>query len=617
MRPPTKIEQYLAVSTAGGPTWHPNGDYIAFAYNETGIYQIFSIKIQKDIALWPRRLTYEEDRCTDPRYLSDGTLLFIRDRGGNENYQIGLLDTDFELTWLTSNLEAKHRICYSTKSGYFFNANLIDNSRLDTYYHELPLKDNEAELLYEPEKGIGQVKAISPDGKKAIIWLVLGNVHQDLLLFDLETHEVENLTHSLSGINQFRWEVVRWIDNHHVLVASDFDSDLLRLAILSLSGEFTTLDEIESNVKYEVETSQFCFDSQYTYFVNNVEGYSEINRAIFRSDGVDVMEEINLPFRGVLVYGDWRTFNSGMKLSPNGRYLAVTYSSSTQPSNIWIHDLETKQSWKATESNMAGLKTKDFARASLFHFNSFDDLRVPYFRYLPHQHSGKAGYPAILIIHGGPESQIRPKFDPVIQCLLSAGFAIITPNIRGSKGYGKTYVDLDNVEKRLDAILDITHLALHIKNTDSTINGNRLVIFGGSYGGFAVLSAMTEHPEIWKAGVDIVGISNFVTFLQNTASWRRSIREAEYGSLEHDMETLVRISPIHKAENISAPLFIIQGDNDERVPLSESIQIFDLLKKKGLPVQFLRFADEGHGLAKLENRIQAYNQVIEWLKEIV
>lgn len=617
MRPPTKIEQYLAVSTAGGPSWHPDGGQIAFVYNKPGVYQIFSIKIDKNLALWPKQLTYEKDRCTDPKYMSDGTLVFSRDRGGDENFQIGLIDTDLELTWLTSNLDVKHMITHTRQSGYFFNANLIDNSRLDAYYHKIPLKENTPELLFEPEVGVGRIKAISPDEKKAIIWLVLGLVNQDLLLLDLETHEVENLTRPLSGNNQLRWEVVRWIDNHHLLVATDFKSDLLRLAILSLSGDFNTLNEIESSVKYEVETEQYCVASKYTYYVNNVEGYSEINRAVFRHDGVDAIEEIPLPFRGVLVYGDTRAFNSGMHLSPDERYLALTLSSSTQPSNIWIHDLEHNHSWMATESNLAGLNPQDFARATLLHFESFDGLRVPYFRYLPHQHSDKAGYPAILIIHGGPEAQIRPKFDPVIQCFLAAGFAIITPNIRGSEGYGKTYIDLDNVEKRLDSILDIKHLALHIKQTDSTINGNRLVIYGASYGGFAVLSAMTEHPNLWKAGVDIVGISNFVTFLQNTASWRRSIREAEYGSLEHDMETLQRISPIHKVEKISVPLFIIQGDNDERVPLSESIQMYEKLKEKGLPVQFLRYADEGHGLAKLENRIQAYSKIIAWLKDIV
>jgi dipeptidyl aminopeptidase/acylaminoacyl peptidase len=227
------------------------------------------------------------------------------------------------------------------------------------------------------------------------------------------------------------------------------------------------------------------------------------------------------------------------------------------------------------------------------------------------------GWPALLIIHGGPEAQIRPDFSPIIQFYLSSGFAVITPNIRGSAGYGRTYLDLDNIEKRLDSIKDIRHLALHLKNEDADIDGNRLVIYGGSYGGFAVLSAMTEHPQLWKAGVDIVGISNFVTFLKNTAAWRRSLREAEYGSLEHDLETLEKVSPIHKIDKISAPLFIIQGDNDERVPLSESIQMYEKLKEKGLPVKMLRFADEGHGLAKLKNRIEAYSEVVNWLKEIV
>jgi len=165
--------------------------------------------------------------------------------------------------------------------------------------------------------------------------------------------------------------------------------------------------------------------------------------------------------------------------------------------------------------------------------------------------------------------------------------------------------------------MDIKHLALHIKANEKSIDGDRLVIYGGSYGGFAVLSAMTEHPGLWKAGVDIVGISNFVTFLENTAPWRRALRESEYGSLENDLEVLKMISPIHKIDNIAAPLFIIQGDNDERVPLSESVQMYEMLKEKGLEVELMRFADEGHGLAKLENRIKAYTRVVEWLKEIV
>jgi dipeptidyl aminopeptidase/acylaminoacyl peptidase len=205
----------------------------------------------------------------------------------------------------------------------------------------------------------------------------------------------------------------------------------------------------------------------------------------------------------------------------------------------------------------------------------------------------------------------------MVQFYLSANYAVITPNIRGSTGYGRDYMDLDNKEKRLDSILDIKELALHIRQNDLDIDENKLIIYGGSYGGFAVLSAMTEHPELWAAGVDIVGISNFVTFLENTAEWRRKHREGEYGSLEDDYEMLQSISPIHKIDRIQSPLFIIQGDNDERVPLSESIQMYEKLKENGLEVKLLRFADEGHGIVKTKNRILAYSQVVTWLDTVI
>jgi len=400
-------------------------------------------------------------------------------------------------------------------------------------------------------------------------------------------------------------------------VNTDYKADFKRLAIISQGGEFRPLDDLAEHVKFEIEKYTHAENSIWTYFVENQEGYSTIHRAKFSKDGATDYETLPFPLRGVIPAGDARSWSTGLRLSSDEHMLAVTVSSGVQSTNIWIVNIKDMENWRTNEVSTAGLDPATFVESTLHRFDSFDDLSIPYFRYIPLGDKPKNGWPALLMIHGGPEGQIRPDFNPVIQFYLSSGFAVITPNIRGSAGYGRTYLDLDNVEKRLDSISDIKQLALHLKNEDDEINGDRLVVYGGSYGGFAVLSAMTEHPELWKAGVDIVGISNFVTFLKNTAAWRRSLREAEYGSLDHDMETLVKISPIHKIDKIAAPLFIIQGDNDERVPLSESIQMYDKLKEKGLPVKMLRFADEGHGLAKLENRIKAYSEVVAWLKEIV
>ena len=609
------LAQYLAVETAGGPSWHPEESRITFAYNASGVFQIFRTSTVPGLAVWPDRLTYFEDRCTNPRYLTDGGILFTRDRGGDENFQIGHISSEGGLTWLTSKLDSKHRFGVFGRTRYYFQANIEDLSRLDVYEHRYPVFEKEPKLIYRPEEGLVVAAALSSDERRLVMEKYLGNAEQELLLYEKGT--VTNLTKGLVGDGKDRWSVVRFLDKQTLLVATDHKADIKRLALLTLSGEFTQIPTVEETIKWEFEEATYDSDSEVTYFFIKEDGYSVLYRGTFRPDGSAELERMELPLRGALEHGDARSFSRGSSLSPDGRYLAMTLSSPTQPTNIWILDTESGESWRATNASTAGLSTKDFADATLHRYNSFDGLSVPYFKYLPRGDRPENGWPAVLIIHGGPESQIRPSFNPVVQFFVAGGFAVITPNIRGSTGYGRTYMDLDNVEKRLDSIMDIRYLALTLKREDPDIDSDRLVIYGGSYGGFAVLSAITEHPDLWRAAVDIVGISNFVTFLRNTAPWRRSLREAEYGSLERDLATLERVSPIHKVDRIVTPLFIIQGDNDERVPLSESLQIYEKLEKRGVPVKLLRFADEGHGLAKRENRIRAYSEVMEWLKSIV
>lgn len=613
----TRFEDYLAIESAGGATWHPSGKQIAFASNATGVYQIYTCDVERDRAMPRNQLTNEEDRCTDPRYLSDGSLIFTRDRGGDENFQFGLIDEAGSLYWLTSELEAKHRIVGISKEYLYFVANLIDRARLDCYRWKIPLQDNEPELVYMPNAGLVYQMRSSPDESQVLMNLYLGNMDQHVLLLDLNSRNISNLTKEISGTQQVRWEIVRWLDHTNILVLTDFKRDFKQPAIISTSGKFIPLDEITEILNFGIETYAYADDSVWTYFAENQEGYSTLHRVKFTAEEATDLETLQFPLRGVIVEGDARSWSSGLRLSKNEHLLAITISSGVQPTNVWIMNINEMTYWKAIETSMAGLDPSTFVESTLHRFDSYDGLSVPYFQYIPMEAMPEGGWPTLLLIHGGPEAQIRPNFIPEIQFFLSAGFAVVTPNIRGSLGYGRTYLDLDNVEKRLDSIMDIKHLALHLKSEDNEINGDRLVVYGSSYGGFAVLSAMTEHPELWKAGVDIVGISNFVTFLQNTAAWRRSLREAEYGSLEHDMDTLIKISPIHKIDRISAPLFIIQGDNDERVPLSESVQMHDKLREKGLPVKMLRFADEGHGLAKLKNRIKAYSEVVAWLREIL
>jgi len=614
----TQFTRYLSIETAGGATWRLDGKQIAFVSNSTGHYQIYTCDVSRGVTHDRKQLTSEADRCTNPGYLSDGTLIFSRDRGGDENFQFGLIDENEKLHWLTKDLSVKHRIAHISDSYLYFSANITDKARLDVYRWKIPLRENEPELIFQPERGIIFVDGTSQNEDKVLMFQFLGNMHHHLLLLDLKSGTTEDLIAPISGEHPTRWEVVRWLDDEYILVNTDHESDFKRLAIISTSGEFNPLEDLNENFKFEIE-GKFTHskDSVWTYFVENQEGYSTVHRAKFSRVGFSDFETLPFPSRGVVPAGDARSWDTGFSLSRDEHMLALTVCSGKQPHNVWILELSDMYSWPANVGHTSGLDSADFIDPTLHRFDSFDGLSVPYFRFIPNGDKPEKGWPALLIIHGGPEAQIRPDFNPVIQFYLTGGFAVVTPNIRGSAGYGRRYLDLDNVEKRLDSIMDIRHLALHLKSEDNEIDGERFAIVGGSYGGFAVLSAMTEHPDLWKAGVDIVGISNFVTFLKNTAAWRRSLRESEYGSLEHDLETLERVSPIHKIDKIVAPLMIIQGDNDERVPLSESIQMYEKLKEKGLQVELMRFADEGHGLAKLNNKIKAYSRVIQWLQEIV
>jgi dipeptidyl aminopeptidase/acylaminoacyl peptidase len=215
-----------------------------------------------------------------------------------------------------------------------------------------------------------------------------------------------------------------------------------------------------------------------------------------------------------------------------------------------------------------------------------------------------------------PEGQFSLSLALITQYFVYAGYIVVGPNVRGSAGYGKTYMKLDNVEKRMNSVKDIIALRDYLAKLPE-VDSKKMVVMGGSYGGFMVLACLAFYPDLWAAGIDTVGIANFVTFLENTAPYRRHLREAEYGSLEKDRKFLESISPINFVENIKAPLFIIHGANDPRVPLSEAEQISGKLKSLGRTVEMVVYSDEGHGLSKLKNRLDAYPKMVDFLEKVL
>jgi dipeptidyl aminopeptidase/acylaminoacyl peptidase len=359
-----------------------------------------------------------------------------------------------------------------------------------------------------------------------------------------------------------------------------------------------------SDTSWDVEPLAVTQDGRRMALVTNTDGFSLLE--IFEvSKGWEARKRLLTPTLpgGVIAETAW---------SRDGTRLAFTFVTADDAPNVWVWDEVAGVVWRATQSALGGIPREAFVTPTLIHYPTFDGREIPAFLYLPHEK--QQGLGMVIHVHGGPESQARPVFNPVIEYLVSHGYGVLAPNVRGSTGYGYEYQSLDDVRLRMDSVKDLQHAALWLGKS-GIADPRRIAVMGASYGGFMVLAAVTNYPDLWAAGVDIVGVVNFVTFLENTGPWRRKLRESEYGSLEHDREFLEQISPIRLVDRITAPMFIVHGANDPRVPVGEAEQIVSALRVRGVSVEYLRFEDEGHGLVKRTNRLIAYPAIARFLEQ--
>ncbi|WP_251551132.1 alpha/beta hydrolase family protein [Neobacillus muris] len=298
----------------------------------------------------------------------------------------------------------------------------------------------------------------------------------------------------------------------------------------------------------------------------------------------------------------------------NNDELIFTVKTPVIPGDIWQYSLIPGEVTRLTFVSDSETIARYGQEPDLCRFTSFDQLDVPYFFYNQGQGTDK---PAVIYVHGGPEGQTKAEYNPVIQYLASQGFAVAAPNVRGSSGYGRSYIQMDDARKRMDSVKDIISLVKVLIETHQ-INPHKIGIVGRSYGGFMVLAAMTHYPDIWAAGVDIVGISNLKTLLTNTGPWRRRLRECEYGFLDQDSDFFDDIAPLHHSYKIKAPLLVFHGRNDTRVPISESEQLVKEMKTRGQEVNFTVFDNEGHQTEKRANHIVMHQNTIEFfIKHLV
>jgi len=595
---PYDIERYLNIRSASAPSFGPDGQLV-FLMDTTGTSQAWRLDEPEE---WPDQLSFHEERLMFAAYSpTRDELVYGMDEGGNEKTQFFRLSGDgSEDVPLTDSPDAIHQWGGWSHDGerFAFTANRRVEANFDAYVQGRDERGDDADLVFDgQDKDWLTVGGWSPSDDRLVLHEMHSNRDHDLYVLDLESGESTHVTADHEG--EVRYGSVAWHPNGDSLyVTTDYERDTL--ALQTLDPETGDLSLVEDGGDWNVSSVSVDHDSGTVAVVRNVDGYSDLTLR----DVADwsAYETPDLP-EGVLM---------GLSFGPDGEEIAAAVSGPTENTNVHVFETESGESTRWTDAATAGIPKESFTEPELVHFDSFDGLEVPAFLTLP---EGDGPHPVIVDIHGGPEAQRRPYFLSLRQYFVDNGYAVFEPNVRGSSGYGKEYMNLDNVEKRMDSVHDIAEGVEWLTGRDD-VDPDRIVAYGGSYGGFMVLASLTEYPDLWAAGVDVVGIANFVTFLENTGDWRREHREAEYGSLADDREFLEEISPINNIDAIRAPLLVLHGENDPRVPVGEAEQIAEEAAEH-VPVEKLVFDDEGHGFSKLENRITAYRKTVEFLNEHV
>jgi dipeptidyl aminopeptidase/acylaminoacyl peptidase len=535
------------------------------------------------------QLTFEKDSVTGASYepREGKYFVFSKSAGGNERYQLYRYDLDSgTITILTDGKSRNSPPRWSRKGGRIAYTSTRRNGTDTDLYLMDPADPKTDRLVHEFKGGGCVVLDWSPDDEKLLIGEYISINESRLHLFDLQRKTLTRI--SPASPEPVAYSGGRFTgDCKWIYTATDRGAEFRYLA--KLDPQDGALHRVwpTTVVAHDVETFALTRDGNRLAVIVNEQGVGRLH--------VFGKAEISLP---PMPAGSVM----GLHWHPDGKRLAFLNTSGQSPPDVYVLDMDRQSVERWTHSETGGLVTKDFVEPRLIEWKSFDDRTITGFLYAPPaRFTGKR--PVMIDIHGGPESQFRPRFLGRNNYYVNEmGIALIYPNVRGSAGFGKTFVALDNGFKREDSYKDIGALLDWIKGQPE-LDSDRIMVTGGSYGGHMTLAVVTYFPERIRCAVDVVGISNLRTMLEHTESYRRDLRRVEYGD-ERDPKMrafLDRIAPLTNAHRIKAPLLIVHGANDPRVPVSEAEQIRDILHKQGTPVWFLVARDEGHGFAKKRN----------------
>lgn len=543
----------------------------------------------------PRQVTFSDEPVEQLAMVpkTPGAFIYRTDVAGNEDYQVVRVERDRGASLVTNGTSRHGRFSWSpTGDRVAFTGNARNGVDMDIYV--APNHPDARPELLAKRDGRWSVSAWSRDGTQILAREYVAHDQSTFHLVDTATGESEAVAPLRPGVAYLRGS---FGPAGTLFVTSDRGGEFASLYRVTL--EDRAWENLTPDARHDVVETAYDASSNRLAYTLNRGGLSSLHII-----ELDTGEERTASIPAGVV--------SALRFTRKGGVLAFTFDQPTATGDVYTYDLatETLQGW--TDSMAPPLRGRWLAPARPISFTSFDGLEVPAWSFMPR---GEGPHPVLLWIHGGPEDEFQPKFHPFIQYLVAElGIAVIAPNIRGSEGYGRTYVGLDNGMKREDAIKDVGALLDWIGGRDE-LDSQRVGIFGASYGGYVVLASMIRYPDRFAAGANMVGISNFVTFLEKTREYRVGQRRAEYGDeREPEMRKFLQaISPTTNASRIVRPLFVAHGANDPRVPVAEARQIFEAVKNNGADAWLMVAHDEGHGFSKRHNRDAFYGALATFL----
>jgi dipeptidyl aminopeptidase/acylaminoacyl peptidase len=616
---PEQVGRYTESRAAGFQDWHPARPEMLITTRFGDTNQVHHVTqpggARTQLTFFPDRVDGGSFEPTKGDYF-----VFSKGAGGNEfnqNYRYNLAGG--EITLLTDGKSRNSGPLWSDRGERVAYTSTRRNGADTDIYIQSPADPKSDRMVAELKGGGWEPADWAPDDKKLLVLEGISINESYLWLFDTQTGEKKEITpRPAEGAEKVAYSAARFAkDGKGIFVTTDRESEFQRLAYIDLAtGKHTYL---VPDAKWDVDNWDLSHDGKQIAYTLNENGVSTLHliEVVPGNGTVTVRPQkdpaFNPPLPAVIISGlRWHR-------DPKQSLLAFNVAGARSPSDVYTWSTAAGKNTVArwTTSETGGIPATRFVEPELVRWKSFDDKEITGFLYTPDAAKFPGPRPLIINIHGGPESQYRPGYLGWNNYFLNElGCALILPNVRGSEGYGKTFLKLDNGFKREDSYKDISALLDWIR-TRQGLDAERVMVTGGSYGGFMTLAVATNYADRIRCALDVVGISNLVTFLKNTESYRRDLRRVEYGD-ERDpkmAEFMERTAPLNNATKITKPLFVVQGANDPRVPKTEAEQIVATLKKQGTPVWFLMAKDEGHGFAKKKNADFQFYSTVQFIRE--